>query len=104
MVLWICLLAVSLAEGIVLILQAVADLEKHTLICKAQAPINVSPIACSLTVLLTRCNHKCETLGVSVKLCCDTQTNFFHSQTLPSIARILGHCLYAVTAYLYTHK
>ena len=61
----------SLAEGIVFNFQAMADLEKHTLICKAQAPINVSPIACGLTVLLTCCNHKCETLGVSVKLFCD---------------------------------
>jgi hypothetical protein len=33
--LWICLLALPLAEGIVLILHVVENLEKHILICKA---------------------------------------------------------------------
>lgn len=72
-VLCICLLALLFAEGIALILQLMADLEKETPIFKARAPANISSIACGLTVLLTCCHRKCETLGVSVKLFCDTK-------------------------------
>lgn len=71
------MLAISLAEGIVLILQVVAVLEKHSLMYKTQAPTNVSPIVCGLTGLLTCCNHKRESLGVSVKLFCDMQPNTY---------------------------
>lgn len=72
----IFLLALLFAGGIALILQPMAYLEKQTPICKARAPTNISSIACGLTVLLTCCHHKCETLGVSVKLFCDTKLRF----------------------------
>lgn len=44
---------------------------------KTQDPTNVSPIACGLTVLLTCCHHKSESLGVSVKLFCGMQPNAY---------------------------